>query len=147
MDVKSRAGELKEKISGSLRGWADGMIDRFVSENPSLLPVGKYFKRGVSNMISWEGDRIGKYVDGLLMFIADENGNYDMNMLFDDMYAMLKSMPEQGFDLGLFHGTIGNGMVRVELPSNPLLSALMGNISAVKITKEDFMGLKEMLMQ
>lgn len=147
MGLKDKSLELKDKLTDGLQRWADGRIDQFVKENPKIAPVGKYLKRGISNMIIKEDARMEKAVDNLMVFIADENGNYDMNTLFDDIMSMFKMMPESPFDLTLIHGTVGNGIIRVMLPDNPVASLLLGNMGAIKITEDDFRELKAVLLQ
>lgn len=147
MELKGKTLELKEKVVDGLHRWMDGRIDQFVLDNPALAPVGKYLKRGVSNLITREDNRISKGIDGLMLFIADGQGNYDMGMLFDDALSMFKAMPETPFDLGLLHGTAGGGVIRVRLPDNPLVSLFMGNTGAIKLTEEDFRELKAVLTE
>lgn len=147
MEAKGKELELKDKVVSSLHKWADDRISQFVSGNPALAPVEKYLKRGVTNMLNRESQKIEDGIDNLMLFIADENGNYDMDMFFDDALSMFKSMPETPFDMGLLHGTVGNGVVRVQLPDNPLVSLFMGNMGAVKITGDDFMELKSILSE
>ena len=80
-----------------------------------------------------------------MLFIADENGNYDVNMLFADALSLFKTMPETPFDMGLLHGTIGSGILRIQLPDSPLVSLFMGNVGAINLREEDFVKLKEIL--
>lgn len=145
MELKEKTLELKDRLVEGLRTWMDERIDQFVQDNPMLAPAGKYLKRGVSNMISREDEQIGKGIDKLMLFIADENGNYDMGMLLDDALEMFKTMPESPFDAGILRGTIGGGMIQVMLPDNPLVSLFMGNTGAIKITMDDFKELKKIL--
>ena len=147
MEIKEKTLELKEKFVDGLHRWMDERIDQFMLDNPALAPSGKYLKRGVSNLITREDGRISKGIEGLMLFIADEHGNYDMEMLFDDALSMFKAMPESPFDMGIFHGTVGCGAIRVHLPDNPLVSLFMGNTGAIKITEEDFKELKEILCE
>lgn len=147
MELNDKMLEEKNKIVSALHSWIDGRIDQFVLGNPSLVPVRKYLKRGVANLIAKEDERIKKGIDTLMLFIADENGNYDMGTFFDDALAMFKSMPETPFDMGLLQGTIGAGALRIELPDNPIISMMMGNIGAIKLNEEDFKGLKEVLIK
>lgn len=146
MELNDKMLEVKNKIVGAVHEWLDGRIDQFVLGNPVLVPVRKYLKRGVANLIAKEDERIGKGIDTLMLFIEDENGNCDMGTLFDDALAMFKSMPETPFDMGILHGTIGAGVLRIELPDNPAISLLMGNIGAIKLNDEDFKGLKDVLV-
>lgn len=145
MELKEKTLELKDKVTHGLHSWMDERIDQFVLDNPALAPVGKYLKRGVSNLIAREDERIAKGIDSLMLFIADDRGNYDMEILFDDALSMFKMMPESPFDLGPLRGTIGAGMIRIQLPDNPLVSLFMGNTGAIKITEEDFEELKGIL--
>ena len=145
MQLKDKTLELKDKVVKSLHTWMDDRIDQFVIGNPSLVPVRKYLKRGVSNLLTRESDRIGKGIEDLMLFIADENGNYDVNMLFADALSLFKTMPETPFDMGLLHGTIGSGTLRIQLPDNPLVSLFMGNVGAINLREEDFVKLKEIL--
>lgn len=145
MELKEKSLELKDKVVAGLRRWAGSRIDQFVADNPSLAPAGKYLKRGVSNLIAREDGQLAKGIDKLMLFIVDEQGNYSMDMLMDDALSMFKTMPETPFDMGLFRGTIGNGMIRVQLPDNPLVSLFMGNTGAIRITEADFKELKHVL--
>lgn len=137
--------ELKNKVTEGLLLWIDERVDALVRNTPGLLPAGKYLKRGVSNMIRREDAKIEKGIGDLMLFIADENGNYDMDTLFDDILSMFQAMPERPFELGLFHGTVGNGVIRVQLPDNPLVSFFMGDTGAIKITGDDIKELKSIL--
>ena len=147
MELKEKTMELKEKVIDGLHKWMDERIGQFIQDNPSIIPVGKYLKRGVSNMIAKGDERISKGIDGLMMFIADENGEYDMDMLFDDALSMFKAMPETPFDMGVLRGTIGGGVVRVQLPDNPIVTLFMGNTGAIRITENDFKELKAILTE
>lgn len=147
MEIGEKTLELKEKVIDGVYKWMDDRIDLFLQNNPALAPAGKYLKRGVANLMIKEDSRLEKGIDTLMLFIADENGNYDMGMLFDDALSMFKSMPEMPFDIGLLHGTIGAGTLRIQLPENPVISLLMGNIGAIKLNEEDFKELKNVLVE
>lgn len=145
MNLTERTQELKSRVTNSLRQWANSRIDQFMRDNPMLAPAGKYLKRGISNLITREDERIGRGIDHLMLFIADPQGNYDMNMLFGDALDLFKSMPETSFDMGLLRGTVGKGTLRILLPDHPLVSLFMGNTGALQVTEEDFKELKEIL--
>lgn len=146
-DLNGKALELKNKVTEGVLRWIEERVDSLVEDNPGLRPAGKYLKRGLSNMIRRENDKIEKSIGNLMLFIADENGNYDLDMLLDDALSMFQAMPERPFDLGLFHGTVGNGVIRVQLPDNPLVSFLMGDTGAIKITGDDIKELKSILAE
>jgi len=41
---------------------------------------------------------------------------------------MFRDADEISFDLGQLHGTFGKGVVRIELPENPLMEMLFGDM-------------------
>ena len=61
-----------------------------------------------------------------MMFVADENGNYDKEELFDDAMNVFKSMKPYKFEQGFLKGTIGEGSILVELPDNALMNFILG---------------------
>lgn len=146
MELKEKTLELKDKAVMALEEWANGRIGQFIADNPMAAPAGKYLKRGVSNIIARYDGKIGEYIDTLMLFVADKDGNFDAGMLFDDALSMFSSMPETPFTVAGLHGTVGAGTVRIVLPDNPLVSLFLGNMGAVRITADDFRELKEILM-
>lgn len=145
MELREKTIELKDKLTEGIEKWMTGRIDDFTAEYPTLKPIAKYLKRGVVNMAAKEDARMTDFVEGMMLFIADKDGNYDMGMLFDDALSMLQTMPETPFDMGLLHGTMGGGVIRIMLPDNPIASLFMGNMGAIKITEDDFKELKTIL--
>lgn len=145
MELREKTAELKEKLAGGIKKWMTGRIDDFTAEYPTMRPMAKYLKRGVVNMAAKEDARMTDFVEAMMLFIADKDGNYDMGMLFDDAMSMLRTMPETPFDMGLLHGTMGGGVIRIMLPDNPVVSMFMGNMGAIKITEDDFKELKTIL--
>lgn len=147
MDINTKAVELKNKIMESVQVWSDGLIDSFAESRHMPRQLKKYVKRGIGNILAREDQRITDGINKAMLFIADENGNYDLNMLTDDLISMLREMPETPFDLGLVRGTYGAGNVRFVLPDNMFVSMLMGDTGAIKITESDLQILKEILSE
>lgn len=140
-----RMEELKDRLLCSIGKWADGRIDDFVESNPRMKTASVYMKRGVRNYLAREGKAIHDMIDGVSLFVCDENGCVDAGMVFDDLMTMFNEADETPFGSGLLRGTIGKGVIRFRLPDNPLMTLLFGNSQAIKITSADFMDLKDML--
>ena len=144
MEVKDKLIGLKDKAIDSLGLWIEGRIDDFVSQNPGMKVASVYMKRGAKNYLARERGRIEKTIDNAALFICDEEGNIDSDMLFNDMLTMFKEMEETPFGKGIIQGTIGKGVVRFKLPDGPIFNLLFGNTGAIKITEADLLELKEL---
>lgn len=147
MEAKEKLNTLKDKIISSVEIWADSRIDGFVANNPKLKTASIYMKRGAKNYLLKKRGKIGDIIDSAALFICDENGNIDAELLFDDLMTMFRDMEELPFGNGLIRGTIGSGVVRFELPDNPVVKLLFGDTGAIRITESDFKELKELFVE
>ncbi|RHI05069.1 hypothetical protein DW182_15790 [Bacteroides sp. AM16-24] len=144
MEAKEKLLDLKNKTIDSLEVWIDGRIDDFVAQNPNLKIASVYMKRGAKNYLTRERGKIENVIDNAALFICDEQGNIDADMLFKDMMTMFREMDETPFGKGLVQGTVGKGIIRLKLPDNPIFNLMFGNTGAIKITEADFLELKEL---
>ena len=142
MELKAQALSLKTQLANSIEIWASGRIDAFALSNPAVKPAAKYLKRGVHNLIVQHDQKIIEKVEGAMLFLADENGHYDKEMLFDDAMDFFNTMKPYPFDLGFIQGTFGNGSILLELPDNLLTNMMLGGDNAIRITAADFQELK-----
>ena len=147
MEAKKNITELKDKLAESLQLWIDERIDGLVSNNPQLKVASVYLKRGAKNFLAKQKDGIGDMIDNAALFLCDENGNVDADLLFNDMLSMLREMEEMPFGKGFIRGTIGKGSIRFALPDNPITSILFGKTGAIKITDADLIELKKLLIE
>lgn len=147
MELKQQALELKSRLINSVEIWAEERVDSFVSGNTAFKPLGKYLKRGVHNMIVQNDKKITEKVEGFMLFVADENGNYDKEELFDDAMNVFKSMKPYKFELGLLKGTIEEGSILIELPDDGIMSFILGDTNAIRITEADFLELKSIFTE
>lgn len=145
MELKQNSLELKNKLISSVRQWADQRIDAFFAENKQFKPVSLYMKRAVNNLLVREDMKIEGWVDNVMLFIADENGEYSAETLFDDAMTIFKEMEEKPFNTGIINGSIGKGQIRIELPNNPIRSFLFGDMKAIRITDADFEELRAII--
>lgn len=147
MELKQNSLELKNKLISSVRQWADQRIDAFFTENKQFKPVSLYMKRAVNNLLIREDVKIEGWVDNAMLFIADENGEYSAETLFDDAMTIFKEMEEKSFNTGMINGSIGKGQIRIELPNNPIRSFLFGDMKAIRITDADFEELRTIITE
>lgn len=147
MELKQNSLELKNKLISSVRQWANQRIDAFFTENKQFKPVSLYMKRAVNNLLVREDMKIEGWVDNAMLFIADENGEYSAETLFDDAMTIFKEMEEKSFNTGMINGSIGKGQIRIELPNNPIRSFLFGDMKAIRITDADFEELRTIITE
>lgn len=144
--LQAKALELKEKLTRAVREWGNNLVDTFVSGKPGLKPVSVYLKRGLNNAMTRFDGKVQESVDNVMMFIGDENGNYDMKSVFDDLIQMFKEMDETPVKLGMLDATVGKGVIKINIPDNVFASLLFGKAGAIKITESDIIELKDMFL-
>lgn len=137
--------ELKEKAPDMLKAWVDSRIDNLTRNNPSLAVTSTYLKRGARNYIDRETGKLGTIIDDAALFLVGDDGRLDINTVFADMMKMLAAMDEVPFGRGIIRGTIGKGVIRVEVPDGPVWGLLFGNTGAIKLTADDFNALRNIV--
>ena len=137
--------EFKERMHEALEAWCVGLINSFVQQHPAASVAAVYAKRGLHNYMCMEDDKVNKMIDNAALFITNEHGEVNVSTLYDDMMSLLCTMNEMPFDLGLCSGCIGQGQIKINLPDNFICSMLFGNAGTIKITKEDFLELKNLI--
>ncbi len=141
--MKQTLTDFKEKLMTSLDQWIDVRIDDFADAHPNLNLASIYMKRGAKNYLKREGERIDEMIDSVSLFLLDENGHIDSDLVLGDVLTLFKQMEEQPFHLGFVEGSIGKGTVRFQLPDNPLIALFFGDNSAIRLTADDFEELVE----
>ena len=146
MELKEKLEAVKTKFNRAAHTWIDDRIDDFTRNNPQLKTVSTYLKRGAKNYLLKEDKKINELIDGLSLFICDENGNIDVNMLFDDFIEMFNSMEEREFNLDILKGNLGSGAMKIEIPNNLLTNLVFGNMGYIRITSGDLVELKKLFI-
>lgn len=144
MYTKDEMGKLKIDLLDNIQEWANYKIDALVTSRPKLKLASTYLKRGVRNWVAKETGRINNTIDNILLFVADENGNVNTDVLINDLVEMFKAMDVQNVKMGIFDIEYGKGEVKINIPHNPILDMLMGDLGQVKITTEDILEIKEL---
>lgn len=139
--------ELKEKLLTSVDLWADARIDDMAKGNPMLAIPSVYIKRAAHNIISINKEKLGKTIDNAALFIGDENGDINIDTVFDDAMQMLKAVEDYHFELGFISGRIDEGTLYIDLPDNVLTTLLFGSKKSISLGESDFTELKNLLTE
>lgn len=137
---------LKEKFLVSIDTWLKERIDEMISDNPTLALPSVYIKRGCHNIINKYKGRIGESIDNAALFLADEEGNINIDTLFNDVMELFKGMEETSFDMGFLRGSIGKGKVAITLPDNIFMNIIFGSKKTLTFDENDFLELKTLLL-
>lgn len=142
-----KAEELKSRLSDVLPGWVDSRVEAMLQANPQVNAVaGRYIKKGISNFLSRERDRIGKAVDTLFLFVGDTDGEVDISTLLNDLVSMVKGCKETALlDSGLLSVKAGGGNILKLETRNPFVAFLTGGTTALKLDENDIIGLRELI--
>jgi hypothetical protein len=145
MYLKEEISQLKGDMKTAINQWAEHKIDTLVADKPKLLPVSVYLKRGLNNWLDNNDTDINSMIDTAVLFIADKSGNIDFNTVFEDAMNMFKAMEKQHAKWGIFGIEYGKGEIIINIPHNPLLDIMFGDLGQVKINTDDIMEIKDML--
>ncbi len=136
-DINKFKGDFKTAI----QEWVEYRIDELFPNKPQTKVL---LKRGLNNYLSKAEGKLNDMIDNSLLFITDENGTIDTDVAIDMFVDMFKEMDIQEYKIGMIPITVGKGEIVAELPHNPLLDMVVGNLGKVKITSADFLELKEL---
>ena len=137
-------GKLKNDLLVNMEEWATYKIDTLVECKPNLKVASTYLKRGVRNWIAREKCRIDKMVDNVALFIADEHGNINTDVIIDDFLEMFNVMDVQKANMGIFDIEYGKGEIKINIPHNPVIDLFMGDLGQIKITCDDILEIKDL---
>lgn len=135
---------LKADVKDNVTKWAIHKMDQLCEGRPSLKTASPYLKRGVKNFIARSGEKIEHITDSLLMFVTDEQGNIDTDIIINDLVEMFKLMEVHQERIGSLLVEYGNGEITVNIPHNPFMDMIFGELGQVKITAEDILEIKDM---
>lgn len=136
-DINKFKGDFKTAI----QEWVEYRIDELFPNKPQTKVL---LKRGLNNYLSKADGKLNGMIGNSLLFITDENGTIDTDVAIDMFVDMFKEMDIQEYKIGMIPITVGKGEIVAELPHNPLLDMVVGNLGKVKITSADFLELKEL---
>ena len=145
MYLKNEIDKLKCDVKTAITNWVEQKINTLTAAKPKLVPVSVYMKRGLHNWLSHNEEEFDRMIDTTLLFIADKDGNVDMNSIINDAIEMFKTMERQYTKLGFFGLEYGKGELILTIPHNPIMDILFGDLGQIKMTAEDIMDIRDML--
>lgn len=137
--------KLKSDVKKAIQTWGEGKINQLCSSHPRLSTASVYLKRGLKNYLAKSDQQISSYVDAAMLFIADENGNIDTDMLINDAVSVFKQMDVYETQLAGFSIKIGKGELSLEIPSNPMLDFFLGDLGKIRLNSDDLLEIKQLL--
>lgn len=141
MNLKTDLSAAKKHIGDAIEDWALSVVDNMTAGKPKMQVAAVYMKNGIRNYIRWKSDELGSAIDGLAMFLGDEDGNIDFDKLTSDAISIIDEIDEQPFSMGFLGGTIGKGKIRIAIPDNILTRAVFGDTGAIALDASDIKSL------
>lgn len=130
---------LKGSVKDAAMSWGCKKIDELLKNRDTAR---MFAKRALGNFIARQDEKINSYVDNAFLLLADEAGSIDSDSAIDMFCGLLEEMKQQSYPLGPMVAKVGAGEVAFELPHNFLLDMFTGNMGVIKLTKDDFLELK-----
>lgn len=135
--------KFKGEIKTAMQQWGEAKIDELF---PGKAAAKTFMKNGLNNLMARHDQKLNEYIDYFFMFVADEKGTIDSDVMVDTVAGMFREIePEQQYSLGLVDITIGKGELGVHLPDNMFLNMLVGKRGVVKFTADDILDFKNLL--
>lgn len=144
MYAREELHKLKGDLKQNFQTWAEGKIDALCAERPKMKYASVYLRRGLRNWIAREDARLDSMTDGVLLFVTDENGCVNTDVVIQDLVGMFKEMEVQQARVGSFLVEYGKGELKIAIPHNLLLDLVFGDLGEVKITSEDLLEMKDL---
>lgn len=145
MNIKENIETLKESLKNAITEWAARKINTLGIQYPQVQAASTYLKRGLHNWIAREDEAITRMLDNSMLFVADENGNVDLDMIVDDAVTFFKNMNVVEKQVGPVKISAGKGELSIELPHNMLLDMLFGNLGRIRLTADDLVEIKNFI--
>lgn len=145
MNIIDNANEAKKQIIDAFEEWALSIVDEFTANNPKMTVAGVYVKNGIRNYRKKKECEIGEMIDDAALFIADENGEVNLNKVFADLGQFIKDADNIHVDLGFTDAVIDKGSLKINIPNNWFTNMIFGSGNALVIKESDISNLK-MLM-
>lgn len=133
--------ELKGNVKSAIQAWSESKIDNLFPSKPKTRVL---LKNGLENlMLKYDSD-LNKMIDGGIVLVG-KNDAVDTDSAVELLVGVFEEMDIKEYSLGIIPISVGKGEIVAELPHNPLLDIVVGNLGKVKITSADLLELKELL--
>ena len=144
MYKKEEIGQFKCDLKENMKEWAIGKVDALCRQRPRLKNASVYIKRCISNWLAREEESIDVMIDNALLFITDEDGNINTDVIINDLITCFKDMDVSKVVVGGFTIEYGAGMVNIYIPHNPLFDIVFGDLGMVSINADDLLEMKSL---
>lgn len=121
----------REQIFKGINKWISAKVDELVGDNIWLALASKTIKRTASELIE------GLLPMDMLIPILSNRGVIDAEVVADELIEALNNVPDYTQDFGAVAVHLSRGVVKVELPSNGIVSSLLKGNNVLKFTEDD----------
>lgn len=133
---------LTGKTKQALQSWANKQIDVLLTGDKAAAST--FAKNAVNNLLHRYDEAINRAIDSAFIFVADESGAVDTDVLIDRLADLFNEMEIVEADVVGFHIKAGKGRAEVLLPRNPILQIIAGNVEGFALTAEDIRNFKSL---
>lgn len=133
--------KFKGDVKTAVYRWSTSMIDQLFAGKAGLEPVAYYAKNGISNAIERYDEQLNRYIDYVVMFVADKEGKIDTDKLIGDLVEIYRNTDKRTEDMLGMKVEYGAGEIVVFPPDNPFVNILLP-WQSIKITAEDILKMR-----
>ena len=137
---KEDLNQFKGEVKDAIRSWGESKIDSIF---PKKAQARTFFKNGFNNLLSREDSRVNKWLDTAFLFIANEDGTVDSDVMIDTLAGLFQEMDVKEYLHGMIKMVVGKGEAVISLQQNFMLDMLVGDLGSLKFTVADIQELKE----
>lgn len=136
-DINKFKGQLKS----TLQQWGNSKIDEIFPNKPQMKA---FAKNGLNNIMARMDTKLNKYIDGLVLFVGNENGVIDTDAMVDMAAEMFKEMEPNRYQFEFMDIEVGRGKVVFNLPQSFMFDLLLGKSGNITMTVDDILEMKEL---
>lgn len=136
-DISKFKGQLKS----ALQQWGNSKIDEIFPNKPQIKA---FAKNGLNNIMARMDAKLNKYIDGLVLFVGNENGVIDTDAMVDMAAEMFKEMEPNRYQFEFMDIEVGRGKVVFNLPQSFMFDLLLGKSGNITMTVDDILEMKEL---
>ena len=136
-DINRFKGQLKS----TLQQWGNRKIDEIFPNKPQMKA---FAKNGLNNIMARMDAKLNKYIDGLVLFVGNENGVIDTDTMVDMAAEVFKEMEPNRYQFEFMDIEVGRGKVVFNLPQNFMFDLLFGKSGNITMTVDDILEMKGM---
>lgn len=136
-DINRFKGQLKS----TLQQWGNSKIDEIFPNKPQMKA---FAKNGLNNIMARMDAKLNKYIDGLVLFVGNENGVIDTDTMVDMAAEVFKEMEPHRYQFEFMDIEVGRGKVVFNLPQNFMFDLLLGKSGNITMTVDDILEMKGM---